>query len=233
MNENEVSPSALVDHTADNPSSDLVTQDSDDPLEQISRRQRASPQARGEAGRSEDALQLIPDAFQVDHHEALVGQRCLKSRLEFEVGDVLASFSARRHCKKPHRMTVQVGESSHIELAPLCIELINHSCDPNVFFDVTRMEIVALKSIAPRDELTFFYPSTEWQMESPFDCECKTHRCVGRIDGASRLGRVTLSAHRLNAHIEARFAELDHAEKVDRAFDIGLFLPLWESLVPG
>jgi hypothetical protein len=44
---------------------------------------------------------------------------------------------------------------------------------------------------------------------------------------------VTLSTHRLNAHIEARFAERDHAERVDRAFDIGLFLPLWDSLVPG
>ena len=209
MNENEASPSALVDHTADNPSSDLVTQDSDDPLEQI------------------------PDSFRVDHHEGLVGQRCLKSRLEFEVGDVLASFSARRHCKKPHRMTVQVGESSHIELAPLCIELINHSCDPNVFFDVTRMELVALKLIAPGDELTFFYPSTEWRMESPFDCECQSYRCLGRIDGASRLGPVTLSTHRLSAHIEARFSELDHAEKANRAFDIGLFVPLWERLLPG
>ncbi len=207
MNENESSPSALVNHTADSHSSDLVTQDSDDPLERI------------------------PDAFRVDHHEGLVGQRCLKSRLEFEAGDVLASFSARRHCKKPHRMTVQVGESSHIELAPLCIELINHSCDPNVFFDVTRMEIVALRRIAPGDELTFFYPSTEWQMESPFDCECQSSRCLGRIDGASRLGPVTLSTHRLNAHIEARFAEIENAERIEHAFDIGLFVPRWDSLV--
>ncbi len=196
MNENEVS-SPLADHHVV-PQSDLVTQDPDDPFERV------------------------PDELRVDQHEGLAGQLCLKSRLHFEVGDVLATFSAKRYSQSPHRMTVQVGASSHIELAPLCIELINHSCDPNVFFDVRRFEIVALKAIAPDDELTFFYPSTEWRMESPFSCECGTARCLGRIDGASRLGRAKLSGYRLSAHIDAL---LEQHDEEACALDLGLFEP--------
>lgn len=199
MNEHEVPSSTFADHPVA-PASDLVSQDADDPLERI------------------------PDAFRVDHHEGLVGQRCLKSRLHFEVGDVLASFSAKRHTSSPHRMTVQVGESSHIELAPLCIELINHSCDPNVFFDVQRFEIVALRPIVPGDELTFFYPSTEWRMESPFQCACGSDRCFGRIDGADRMGRERLAGHRLSVHVEALFERIER-ERAEYAFDIGLFVP--------
>lgn len=201
MNENEAS-SPLADHCVA-PPSDLVSQDSDDPLERI------------------------PDAFRVDHHEGLVGQRCLKSRLHFEVGDVLAGFTAKRHTHTPHRMTVQVGETSHIELAPLCIELINHSCDPNVFFDVQRFEIVALKPIAPGDELTFFYPSTEWRMESPFGCECGSQRCLGRVDGAARLGRERLSGHRLSAHIHTLLDQAEREEHEGHAHEIGLFTPVF------
>lgn len=203
MNENESSIHQLADHPVA-PASELISQDPDDPLERI------------------------PDAVRVDFHEGLAGQRCLKSRLHFEAGDVLAGFFAKRHTRTPHRMTVQVGESSHIELGPHCIELINHSCDPNVFFDVVRFEVVALRAIAPGDELTFFYPSTEWHMESPFHCECGSPRCLGRVDpiaGAGRMGRERLAGHRLSPHIHALLEAKELEQRADHAFEIGLFLP--------
>lgn len=204
MNENESPIGSLADHSVA-PASELISQDSDDPLERI------------------------PDAVRVDFHHGLAGQRCLKSRLHFEAGDVLAGFFAKRHTRTPHRMTVQTGESSHIELGPTCIELINHSCDPNVFFDVVRFEVVALRAIAPGDELTFFYPSTEWRMESPFRCECGSPRCLGLIDGAGRMGREKLAGHRLSAHIQTMLEVKEREEREDHAFEIGL-LP---SLSPG
>ena len=39
------------------------------------------------------------------------------------------------------------------------------------------------------DELTFFYPSTEWEMDRPFRCRCGAGegKCLGWIDGAKVL----------------------------------------------
>ena len=34
------------------------------------------------------------------------------------------------------------------------------------------MQVVALKDLKERDELTVFYPAFEWDMSSPFECWC-------------------------------------------------------------
>lgn len=153
-----------------------------------------------------------PSHLQIDHRDGL-GQRCLKSLAVFEPGDVLAQFGPLRHCDSASRMTVQISEHHHIELAPVYLELINHSCDPNVFFDSQRWELVALRPIAAGDELCFFYPSTEWHMASPFECACGTDRCLGRIMGASRLPRPVLATHRLSAHIVRLLAATEREER--------------------
>ena len=54
---------------------------------------------------------------------------------------------------------------------------VNHSCDPNVAFDVSsgdksNWRLKALKNISKGESLEFFYPSTEWSMTQPFDCLC-------------------------------------------------------------
>ena len=103
-------------------------------------------------------------------------------------------------------MTVQVSEREHIELSPAFLRFINHSCDPNVAFDVERWSLVALSPIAPRDELTFFYPSTEWTMASPFDCACQSPRCLKTIAGASRAPAGALAGRVLAPHIKRLLA---------------------------
>lgn len=35
--------------------------------------------------------------------------------------------------------------------------------------------------------LTFAYFSTEWDMDQPFHCLCKTERCLGTIQGAKHI----------------------------------------------
>ena len=73
---------------------------------------------------------------------------------------------------------------------------VNHSCDPNVAFDLSsedtsQWHVRALTSIKVGDPcesrdtptlsvltsaetvtVTFFYPSTQWTMAQPFDCLC-------------------------------------------------------------
>jgi hypothetical protein len=147
-----------------------------------------------------------PDpAFEIGSHERL-GQRCLRSLARFAAGEVLARFQAASVQDRPSRMTVQVSEREHVELAPTFLSLVNHGCAPNVSFDVERRVLVALAPVAPRDELTFFYPSTEWVMAAPFDCVCGSPRCLGRIAGASQVPARALVGHTLAPHIKRLLA---------------------------
>lgn len=47
----------------------------------------------------------------------------------------------------------------------------------------------------------FFYPSTEWEMAQPFQCQCNTASCRGTIGGASQLPAAHLEGLWLNNHI--------------------------------
>src|SRR5688572_22761783 len=89
----------------------------------------------------------------------------------------------------PNYLTVQVAEDKHIELFPECLECANHSCDPNCFFDTTRMEFVTLRAMAKGEEFKFFYPSAEWDMDQAFPCNCGSPNCVGMIKGAKYLSK--------------------------------------------
>ncbi|MFT5198829.1 MAG: hypothetical protein ACI87O_001489 [Planctomycetota bacterium] len=84
------------------------------------------------------------------------------------------------------RYSVQVAWQRHVETwVPLqgdasldsCqVRYMNHSCQPNTRF-VDR-QVVALRDIAAREELTFDYNTTEWEMAEAFVCECG--HCGGR-----------------------------------------------------
>jgi hypothetical protein len=63
------------------------------------------------------------------------------------------------------------------------------------------MELVCLQPLQPGDELTFFYPSTEWEMAQPFVCNCGTAACIQLINGASHLSVETLSKYKLTDFI--------------------------------
>ncbi len=137
-----------------------------------------------------------------NNHQLLISTRA------FQKGDTISPFSAAEVHSVPSRYTVQVGENKHIILAPEFLQYINHSCDPNVFFNTTTMELVALKSIVPGDEFTFFYPSTEWDMAEPFNCLCGTTQCIGIIKGAKNIAADTLNTYQLTDFIHSKRMQL-------------------------
>src|SRR6476620_4113147 len=77
------------------------------------------------------------------------GQNALFALRSYQPGDVIADFSAGTISAEPTYLTVQVGVRKHITLQPEFLQYINHSCEPNVFFDTTTMELVALKELHP------------------------------------------------------------------------------------
>jgi hypothetical protein len=115
-------------------------------------------------------------------------------------GTVFFSIQDYREVEAATYQTIQVGPNQHImELG--VIAHLNHSCRPNVLVHIGRMECVALADIPPQTEMTFFYPSTEWEMARPFDCQCGAPDCVGKVAGARFLPVEVLARHFINGHI--------------------------------
>jgi hypothetical protein len=154
-----------------------------------------------------------------DHQFAIVrqnlenNQKAFIAQRPYQPGDVIAEFSARQVLSEPSYLTVQVDLDKHILLQPEHLQYINHSCDPNVFFDTDAMQIIALKVIGQGDEMTFFYPSTEWDMAQPFDCLCGTNKCLGLIQGAAHISREILRTYKLTRFIQQQLHDRSDKEK--------------------
>jgi hypothetical protein len=96
---------------------------------------------------------------------------------------------------------------------------MNHSCDPNIYIDTKNMVLTTIKEISQGDELTFFYPSTEFSMSNPFLCSCGYEKCLGHISGA------------LGIRAEAATAVYKYNEYLNILDSNAKLLPLNEAMV--
>jgi len=133
-------------------------------------------------------------------------QQTLFTLKSFREGEIISSFGAAFVSDKPSYLTVQTGNKEHIALHPYFLQHINHGCNPNCFFDTTLMQVIALRNIETGEEFTFFYPSTEWEMASPFQCYCNQPQCIGLIRGAAHIPSEILSRYRLSDFIRRKLA---------------------------
>ncbi len=141
-------------------------------------------------------------------------QNALFATQSFQPGEVIADFSAGTIAAEPTYLTVQVGIGKHITLQPEFLQYINHSCDPNVFFNTTTMQLVALMEIEADEEMTFFYPSTEWKMTQSFNCYCGSRSCIGKIKGAAFLSGEVKEKYRFTDFIQQQLAKRPARKKV-------------------
>ena len=132
----------------------------------------------------------------------VTNQKSLHAIFPFKKGDVISNFSAGEIYDAPNYLTVQRGISEHITLMPQFLQYINHSCNPNVFFDTSSMEVIALTDIEPNEEFSFFYPSTEIDMAQPFHCYCGSRDCLQNIRGAKYIPGEALKKYRLTDFIQ-------------------------------
>lgn len=129
------------------------------------------------------------------------GKRLTTTRL-IAAGEVFHKIENYHYISEPTFSSVQVGSSQNIEEFDYMANL-NHSCAPNIFLDTNRLELRAIRDIEPGEELSFFYPSTEWDMAAPFECLCGSTQCLGDVTGAKHLSLNVLSQHLLNHHIRS------------------------------
>ncbi|UJW29918.1 SET domain-containing protein-lysine N-methyltransferase [Saccharothrix sp. AJ9571] len=116
--------------------------------------------------------------------------------------DIIADL---RECELKTTVTkysISVGNGLHIDEPPY--SYLNHSCEPNIFIDTTSMQVRAIRPLIGGEEVVFFYPSTEWEMVTPFACGCQSPRCIRLVAGAAFVPDMLLAQYELNAHIRER-----------------------------
>lgn len=164
---------------------------------------------------------LIPPAYRLVSNHIIAevrqklsnNQNALFALRSYQAGDVIAHFSAGTISAEPTYLTVQIGIGKHITLQPAFLQYINHGCEPNVFFNTTTMQLIALKDIDVESEMTFFYPSTEWKMTQPFTCYCGTPSCIGEIKGAAYLSNAIHEKYQLTDFIQQQLAKRKRAAR--------------------
>ena len=115
----------------------------------------------------------------------------------------------------PTTYTIQLSETQHCNVqAPLMYT--SHSCQPNTrivftpntisslsstisptintkqtnissFSDTIYVNLIAIHDIEPKTLISFDYCTSEWQMASPFPCNCGAPNCRGIIEGYKHL----------------------------------------------
>lgn len=120
----------------------------------------------------------------------------------FAKGDVVDHFTDAQVLAMPTYQTIQISQYEHV-LVQDSLAKLNHSCRPTTVVDTRCRIVIAQRNIAIGEELTFFYPSTEWEMAESFSCHCGFPECVGRVQGAKYLSEEQLAQHFLNPHIVA------------------------------
>ncbi|KPA86560.1 hypothetical protein ABB37_00696 [Leptomonas pyrrhocoris] len=97
----------------------------------------------------------------------------------------------------PTVYTIMLDEGRHLLFADGA-QCLAHSCDPNVRVRVdatnNMLECQALRDIAEGELIAFNYNTTEWDMNTPFHCLCKSPNCVYEIRGFKHLTRAQRGA---------------------------------------
>ena len=132
--------------------------------------------------------------------------RSLITKQAYTKGEVICDIPTEKLFDKANRYTVQISQDKHTEVGKL--SALNHSCDPNVILDTEHLLMIARRDIAKGEELSFFYPATEWEMDAPFICLCGASNCIHVVAGARFLPLSTLETHYLNRHIREMMVEL-------------------------
>ncbi|KAK3714266.1 hypothetical protein LTR37_007852 [Vermiconidia calcicola] len=131
----------------------------------------------------------------------------LISLVDREPGSLLTPIAGSVRTDSRAYTSVQISESADIELNSDLV-FANHSCSPSVIFDMENFEVrvVAHRALRAGEEVTFFYPSTEWEMQQPFECRCGSQKCLGLVRGAKFMDDDVLRRWWLNGHVERLLA---------------------------
>ncbi|KAG0047168.1 hypothetical protein BGZ83_007740 [Gryganskiella cystojenkinii] len=151
-----------------------------------------------------------PGLFEVVYSEGSFNSQLVASK-DYHQGEIICDIQGTTPGPKKYT-TVQIARDLHIELNSDLV-FLNHSCKPSTLFDTDKMQLIAAINIRKGDPLTFFYPSSEWEMDQPFPCWCGAENCCKSIQGAKFLSSEVLSQYFVTSHIKELVRERDAAKK--------------------
>ena len=106
--------------------------------------------------------------------------------LDFSTGPekYLPPKEAAAYEKAGNHFIIQVGDELYLVATdgPERADFINHSCDPNCGIR-GKVTVVAMRDIAPGEEITFDYMMTESWRWYKMTCLCRTPVCRGQVTG--------------------------------------------------
>jgi hypothetical protein len=124
--------------------------------------------------------------------QALSGPRGLRTVVSRAVaaGELLLELHGFQ-VRTPGRHTLQVGVDVHLASEDAVWRFINHACEPTARLLAGPapgpLQLIARRALAAQEEVTFNYLTTEWDLASPFTCDCGAATCVGLVRGARHL----------------------------------------------
>lgn len=119
--------------------------------------------------------------------------------------------------------SVQLTENAHLTF-PGNLAMTNHSCQPNgkllfvgSFMGKTKrwqlsgINFTALRFIPRGEPIAFDYNTTEWELSSPFPCDCNQSNCLGSIRGFKHLSEADrgVRQHLISPYISQKWSSLE------------------------
>lgn len=80
----------------------------------------------------------------------------------------------------PDKFSIELVPGIHVDCSKSVVGAINHGCEPTAA--VRRGSIIAWRCIEAGEAITIDYKKTEQKLAEPFDCQCGSKFCRGRIE---------------------------------------------------
>jgi hypothetical protein len=146
------------------------------------------------------------------------------SRVNRPRGSHLCYVTTHSAVREATWSSFQTSRTHHAEFNSALVYM-NHSCAPTVELEVYspdgqgrypggvagEVRVVRDRDLQVGDELTWFYPSTEWASPRPFQCLCGAGEgmCIGMQKGSKYLSREVLDRYFVNKHVGELMEERD------------------------
>jgi len=134
-----------------------------------------------------DSVKKFPDYLESPTLSVKVGYAkreetggiCVIAKKTIHKGEVIC-YSNGSIINRPIIYSYQIGNNQHL-VGPGGLD---HNCiKPNCGIDKNTNNFIALREIKPNEYLTFNYFTTEYDMNTPFNCTCGEEKCFGEIKG--------------------------------------------------
>lgn len=100
-------------------------------------------------------------------------------------GTRLFSLEALPRVTMRTRYSLQLDADVHLDRHPQggIDDFLNHGCWPNARVNLGTLEILTCREIERGEQLRINYCATEEELLEPFDCDCGSPGCYGRVAG--------------------------------------------------